>query len=220
MARTPKTTPEQDGEISFTMVKFTMRGSDTSMQKGMDAIKSAFVQAGFIPALPDMRARPNGVRQIAATGSEQEVADEVVDPADPVDQESGVAEAAPILAPKRTATAKKPPNFKIMKDLKFDDVQPTLEAFVAEKKPKTHLDRYLCIAYWFKHYKDLEDLTTEHFFTAYMHYRWTLPANAATPINDLRHAKRQLFVAGKTTGTSTIANSGERQVGEMGKAEA
>lgn len=150
MPRTPKTTPEQDGEISFTMVKFTMKGSDTSMQKGMDAIKSAFVQAGFIPALPDSRVRPSGVKQlqVAASDAEPEVGDEV---ADAVETDSETAEVAPAPASKRPATPRKAPNFKVIKDLKFDDVSPTLSEFVAEKDPQTTLDRYLCIAYWFKH---------------------------------------------------------------------
>lgn len=217
MAKTPKQLPDQEGEISVSMVKFTMKGSDASLQKGLDTIKAAFVQAGFAfmpETKPPLRA-PSQARLHATNG--QDVEPELVEE---VEDETEVEDASPAAptAP-RKPTTRKPPNFKIMKELTFDDVSPTLADFVTDKKPKTHLDRYLCVAYWFKHTKGVEDLTTEHFFTAYMHYRWTLPTNAATPIGDLRHVKRQLFVLGKTPGTSTIANSGERQVMEMGKPE-
>ena len=218
MTKTPKQAPEQEGEISVSMVKFTMKGSDASLQKGLDTIKAAFVQAGFAvapEAKPQLRG-PAQSRLSAATGEDAEPAI-VEEVQDETEAEVTAPSAAP--APRKAAAPKKPPNYKIMKELKFDDVNPMLADFVAEKEPKSHLDRYLCIAYWFKHIKDVDDLTTEHFFTAYMHYRWPLPADAATPIRDLRHNKRQLFVAGSTPATSTIANSGERQVIEMGKAE-
>jgi len=218
MAKTPKQTFDQEGEISVSMVKFTMKGSDASLQKGLDTIKAAFLQAGFA-VVPETRSqlRAPSHSRLSATDSqdaETELVEEVQD-------ELEVQDALPTepLTSRKSST-RKPPNFKIMRELTFDDVSPTLGDFVNERMPKTHLDRYLCIAYWFKHSKSAEDLTPEHFFTAYMHYRWALPANAATPIGDLRHLKRQLFVGGKAPGTSTIANSGERQVLGMGKADA
>lgn len=218
MAKPQKNMSEQEGEISVSIVKFTMKGSDTSLQKGLDTIKAAFFQAGFgivQEAKPQLRG-PSVPRLAAATGEEAET--ELVEE---VSQVSDVEDATPAAttAPKKQAAPKRPKNFKIMKELKFDDSTPTLEAFIEERKPSSHLDRYLCIAYWFKHIVGVEDLTTEYFFTAYMHYDWSLPGNAATPIADLRHQKRQLFVAGATPGTCTISNAGERRVREMGKAD-
>lgn len=219
MAKPAKNTSEQEGEISVSMVKFTMKGSDTSLQKGLDTIKAAFVQAGFAvlqEAKPQLRG-PSAPRLPAVNGEETET--ELVEE---VSQDSDVEDATPaaVSAPKKQVAPKKPRNFKIMKELKFDHSTPTLETFVNEKKPPSHLDRYLCIAYWFKHTAGVEELITEHFFTAYMHYNWSLPGNAATPIADLRHQKRQLFVAGATPGTWTINNAGERRVRELGKADA
>jgi hypothetical protein len=219
MAKPSKNTSEQEGEISVSMVRFTMKGSDTSLQKGLDAIKAAFFQAGFgvvQEAKPQLRGT-SSPRLATANGEEAEP--ELVEEVPQVSDLEDAAPAAP--APKKQTIPKKPKNFKIMKELRFDDSDPTLETFINEKKPSSHLDRYLCIAYWFKHTVGVEDLTTEHFFTAYMHYDWSLPSNAATPIADLRHQKRQLFVAGArgTPGTCTINNAGERRVREMGKAD-
>lgn len=219
MPKSQKTMSEQEGEISVSMVKFTMKGSDASLQKGLDTIKAAFVQAGF-GVVQEVKPQLRGAsapRLPVANGQEAET--ELVEE---VPQDADIEDASPAAspAPKKQAAPRKPKNFKIMKELKFDDSAPTLEAFIDEKKPSSHLDRYLCIAYWFKHTVGVEDLTTEHFFTAYMHYDWSLPGSAATPIADLRHQKRQLFVAGATPGTWTINNAGERRVRELGKAEA
>lgn len=219
MAKTAKPAAEQDGEISVSMIKFTMKGSDASLQKGLDTIKAAFAAQGFavVPEAKQLRT-PAHARHLPSVGPSEDIevdADEVEDATELEDEIP-----APAPAPRKPSTPRKPPNFKIIRDLKFDDVSPTLAEFVADKKPDTHLDRYLCIAHWFKHHKNVEDLTVEHFFTAYMHYSWTLPTNAATPVGDLRHQKRQWFLAGSVQGTSTIANSGERRVMEMGKGEA
>lgn len=218
MAKPSKNTSEQEGEISVSMVRFTMKGSDTSLQKGLDAIKAALFQAGFgivQEAKPQLRSS-SAPRLATVNGEEAEP--ELVEE---VPQVSDVEDATPAAAPspKKQGAPRKPKNFKIMKELKFHDFAPPLETFINEKKPSSHLDRYLCIAYWFKHTVGVEDLTTEHFFTAYMHYDWPLPGNAATPIADLRHQKRQLFVVGATPGTCTINNAGERRVREMGKAD-
>ena len=216
MAKTTKTSSEQEGEISVSLVKFTMKGSDASLQKGLDTIKAAFLQAGFV-TVPEVRQiRQTAARQLPNGAEPEDDAPDDVQDATEIED----AVSAPAPAPRKPAGPKKPRNFKIMKELKFDDVTPSLETFINERKPDNHLDRYLCIAYWFKHNKDLEDLTTPHFFTAYMHYQWALPANADTPVRDLRHQKRQLFVAGTTAGTSTISNAGERRVMGLGKAEA
>jgi hypothetical protein len=217
MAKGTKSFQEPEGEISVSLVKFTMKGSDASLQKGLDTIKAAFVQAGFavVPEVRHLRSpQPRQLNGAERDDVEDNEVDEVEDASDVT--EVAVA-AAP--APRRPPVAKKPPNFKILKELKFDGVKPTLAEFVAEKKPDGHLDRYLCIAYWFKHFKEVEDLTVEHFFTAYMNYQWPLPTNAAGPMRDLRHQRRQLLIAGAAPATSTISNTGESRVVTMGKAE-
>ncbi|WP_295537782.1 hypothetical protein [uncultured Pseudacidovorax sp.] len=219
MAKPAKPTREQEGEISFSMVKFTMKGSDATLQKGLDSIKAAFEQAGFVVAPSEVHhLRSNAQRQLPPLNGAVQVEVEAEEVEDASEVENASAASTP--APRKPSAPRKVPNYKIMRDLAFDDVTPTLAEFVAEKRPETHLDRYLCVAYWFKHHKDTEDLTVEHFFTAYMHYSWSLPTNAATPIGDLRHQRRQLFIAGTAPATSTISNGGERRVMEMGKAEA
>ncbi|SDI38893.1 hypothetical protein SAMN04487926_11630 [Paraburkholderia steynii] len=218
MGKTSRATPEQEGEISVSMVKFTMRGSDASLQKGLDTIRAALAQAGFAAAVPEVKQiRSTPAKQLSGELEDGETGSFPQETNDNSDTEDAASFTHPPV--KKATSPKKAPNYKIIKDLNFDDIEPALKDFVNEKNPKTDLNKYLCIAYWFKHHKGLEDLTTEHFFTAYMTHSWSLPPNAAIPIRDLRHAKRQWLVPGSTTGTSTISNAGERRVQEMSKAE-
>lgn len=215
MAKPSKNEQEQEGEISVSMFKISIKGSDTSLQKGLDTIKAALVQAGF--AAPEQKyIRSNGTKPAMLLPAEEvEIGGEDND--DDTTTLEEVTYASPPTTPKKPAAPRRPPSYKIISDLKFDDVSPTLAAFIEEKQPKTDLDKYLCTAYWFKHYKNTDDLMVEHFFSAYMTYRWKLPTNPGSPVADLRHARRQLLIAGKTAGTWTISNPGERKVNEMGK---
>jgi len=196
------------------MVKFTMRGSDVSLQKGLDTIKAALAQAGFAAIAPETRAtRPSAPQLTSAPDREDsENVEELVDEA----TEAEVVSATP--STRRASPARKPANYKIMKELTFTDVEPTLADFCSDKEPSTDLDKYRCIAFWFKHHKDTPDLTVPHFFTAYLFLGWKTPPNPGQPVNDLR--RKQHFSQGETHGTSSINNVGERLVHELKKAGA
>ena len=217
MAKTPKSAPEQEGEISVSIVKFTMKGSDASLQKGLDSIKAAFAQAGF-GVIPEPR-------QIRHTNARQALAaaeDEQFETVDELQQEDEIedAEEAPAPVPRKPAAPRKQPNYKILPEIRIDDVSPTLSEFVLERHADSELKRYLVIAYWFKHTKKIEDLTTAHWFTAYKLLGWTPPKDPAQPVADLRHTRRQNLSAGATKGTWTINNIGENIVMGLNRAPA
>lgn len=209
MARTKSSDSDQEGEISVSMVKFTMKGSDASLQKGLDTIKAAFAQAGFAVVPESRQIRHVGPK--AAPPPVDEPEREAIDsPPDETDIEDATAAESP--PAKRSSTPKKQPNYRILPEIQIDDVSPTLKEFVAERHGETVMNRYLVIAYWFKHSKGIDDLTVEHWFTAYKLLGWTPPKDPAQAIADLRHNRRQFLSAGKTKGTSTINNVGENIV--------
>ena len=218
MAKASPKAPDQGGEISLTVFKFSMSGSDASLQKGLDNIKAAFAQAGLIPAMDAPRqVRSNGsvkhlTASTASNNAEAAAADDGLD-SDVLDAEE-VEEVPMPTAPRKPPTSRRPP--KLMTELTFEDVATTFPAFCVEKDPQTDYDKYKCIAYWFKHHKATPDLTVRHFFTAYTFMNWRPPTNASQPISDLR--KKNAFSAGEKHGTSTINMVGEKQVRELRKA--
>jgi hypothetical protein len=205
---------DKDGEITFKFVEFTVKGSDVSLQESLKTIAASLMRGnGALPPARQMR-----VTEVRHIGNELANAED----AEPEDAE--VLEAAPETAapaaPRKPTEKRKVPNFKVLKDIKFDDVTPTLKDFIAGKNgaDETGLNKYLLIAYWFKHHKGAEDLTPEHFLTAYRVLDWTTPGNPAMPLADLRHQRRQWMSEGSTKGTSSINNVGESIVEKMGKA--
>lgn len=215
MAKPLKAVPEQEGEISVSMVRFSMKGSDATLQKGLDAIKAAFAQAGFASVTERRLASQSGIKQDLppVESTDAEFIDET--------QEATDVEDVTLVAPtvqKKPATPKKQPNYRVLSEIHIDDVSPTLSEFVLERHTNTELGRYLVIAYWFKHFKKLEDLTVEHWFTAYKLLGWAPPKDPGQPVADLRSKRRQHLSLGKEKGTSTINNVGESIVMGFSKA--
>ena len=209
----PTKSPEQEGEISVTMFKLTVKGSDASLQKGLDTIKAAMAQAGFVSAPPEprqLRSNTGNGQAIITRASDEEVDEEVVD------VEANEESPAPTRV-RKSHQVRRVTNYKVLPELNFEDVSPTLPEFVAEKDPQSDWDKYKCIAYWFKHHKGTPEITVEHFYTAYLFLGWKTPPNPYQPIADMRKPKRQWFSNGEERGMVTINNVGERQVRELKK---
>jgi hypothetical protein len=212
MAKTIKG-QEQEGEISVTMVKFSMKGSDASLQKGLDTIKAAMVQAGFVPAAFEprqLRSNAPPAQSSESGSSDEDFAEDVVEIEANEETSTTPRKAG---APRKA----KATNYKVLQELEFEDVSPTLPEFVAEKDPQSDWDKYKCIAYWFKHHKGMPEITVEHFYTAYLLLGWKTPPNPYQPIADMRKSNRQWFSKGEEPRTYTINNVGERQVRELKK---
>jgi hypothetical protein len=202
---------EQTGKVKFRIVEFEMEGSDSTLHESLKNIAAAFMRNGSAPAPKPVRY--DSPRQLEGEGGESSAAEE--------DQEDGleVEEAVATPSQKRPSSPRKAASIKpvkVLSDIRLDDVSPTLKEFCAEKKPGNDLAKYLAIAYWFKFYKDIPDLTPDHFYTAYRLMSWPTPKDPAQPIRDLRNTKRGKFGAGKTPGTCTINHIGENSVGGMG----
>lgn len=221
MARQSKVDQDQDGEISFTMVKFSMKASDAGLQKGIDAIRSAFAQAGIGIPTPEVRQiRANGAKQVVMVGSSQpEAADaEAVDEATDVEATEVVEERAP--ARKATSSRAKPKvkNYTAIEDPGFSTTDPTLKDFAAQKSPSTDPKKLLVIAYWFKHHLKQPDVSNEAIYTAFRTLGWTVP-NIAQTVRELRASRDQRLAKGSDSSLSVISLLGENAVDEMGKAE-
>lgn len=216
MAKQNKT-PEQDGEVTFQFFKISIKGSDMSVQKGLDTIAATLAQAGMVQLPPTRQLRNAPAKHIALDndGAPDETEDAAYVDADEEAE-------APVAVPtqKKTPAKKSQPNYKVINEISADDVSPTLSEFMTKYPGESTLDKYLAIAYWYKHHRGIEDITVAHFFTAYKLLEWVPPVDPGQPVRDLRHLKRQWLVAGAKQGTSTIKNLGESMVLKFGKTAA
>ena len=203
--------PEGTGKIEFRFVEFEMDGTDASLEEGLKSIAAA-LNRGMAPAATKFL-RHNGA---AAT---------TVDPAAPETEQEGeeevVAEGqeeAPRATRKASSGQRKVATRKVVEGFKLDDVSPTLKEFHESKgSPKSDLDKYLVVAAWAKEEKGLEELSVDHFYTAYKYMEWETPKDPAQPIRDLMHKRRAKFSKAITPGYGRINHIGENDVLKMGK---
>ena len=220
MARHTKVDQDQDGEISFTMVKFSMKASDAGLQKGIDAIRSAFAQAGISIPTETRQIRANGTKQVVMVGSTQPEAAEAEDVEEATDVEANeiVEERAPARKASTPRAKPKVKNYTAIEDPGFSSTNPTLKDFAAQKGPSTDPKKLLVIAYWFKHHLKQPDVTNDAIYTAFRTIGWTVP-NIAQIVRELRASRDQRLIKGSNPNSSEIGLLGENGVDEMGKAE-
>jgi hypothetical protein len=105
---------------------------------------------------------------------------------------------------------------EVLGELRFDDVSPTLKDFCAQKNPSSDYKKYLVIAYWFKHYKQMPEINVNHIHTAYRLMGWATPKAAAQPLRDMKRSKMGWLSKGKEKGAYTINHVGENEVNALG----
>lgn len=198
------------GKVKFRVIEFELEGSDESLHDGLKNLAAALLRSGS--TTPPSRQIGNSSRAPATSDVESAESEDEVEAPELVVEESERPAA------KRSPAARKPATVKTLDEIVFDDVTPTLTDFFSSKKPGNVLDKYLVIAYWYKNYRKIGDLTADHFHTALRYLNHPTPKDAMQPVRDLRHRKRGKFSGGKTPGTATINHVGENAVRDLGKA--
>lgn len=200
---------EQNGKVKFRIIEFEMEGSDETLQDSLKNLAAAFVKAG--PVVQNRVIRQDPQRQLEASTSDDSSNME----SDLIEIPDDESATSPQVRRNQSVKKSRTPAAKVLNDIRLDDVSPTLKEFCSEKNPKSDLDKYLVIAYWFKHSKQIQDLSASHFFTAYRLMGWSVPRDPGQPIRDLRHRRKGHFSPGQAVGVSTINHIGENIVLEM-----
>lgn len=216
MPRQPPKMPDQEGAITFTMVKFEMKGSDTSLQKGVDTIKAALVQSGFIQ-VPEQRQLRGPMQARSPTNGQDTGETETVDEENLTDVEEEVADAAPATVPRPSTPRARPKakNYTAVDDPGFSSVTPTFKDFATEKNPTTDSKKFCVIAYWFKNHLKKPNVSPELFYTAFREMKWAVPTDIAATVRELRSARDQRLTKGNEPNTSIISHLGENAVDEL-----
>jgi len=205
MAKAPK--PDQAGKIKVRIIELELEGSDESLQEGLKSFAAALNRPVTVtrnarsPAAIENKANGD-VPAVQSDGEGEEQQDEQSEDNGPPTQ-------------KRVRKAKTVVPAKVLSDIEFDDVEPSFLDFAGSKSPKSDFQKYLVIAYWFKTYKNLPDLTSNHFYTAYKMAKWAVPRDPTQPMRDLKNPRTGKFSSGKAPGTVTINQVGENAVDEL-----
>jgi hypothetical protein len=73
------------------------------------------------------------------------------------------------------------PEPKVLPDINFSEGDVPLKTFMEDKKPKSHNQKFLASAAWFKLHGHVEEVTLDHVYTAYQAMEWKSRKNMVQP---------------------------------------
>jgi len=194
------------GRVKFRVIEFELDGSDSALQ---DAIK------GLTTAISDRQ--KTAYKLTTGNGKAAlPVSDEGVDTIETQDIAQQVEEISEVQAARpRNAGNGKPRAVARPKviDLDLKSGDQSLKQYLETLNPETDSRRYLEIAYWFKHKRQIESIGMNHIYTAYREMGWNnVPAD---PLLPFRNGKNQgWFDSGAKRGEYTLNHIGEGRVGK------
>jgi hypothetical protein len=191
----------------MTVMVFQLEGDDATLQEGFKTISTALSRV--LPAPPVRMPR-----LLSAPGLPIEEAE--VDQEEPQDLEqveqlssNGNGNASGKTGPK------KPPRSPIILDVDLTGGDMPLKAFLGKYSGDEMTKRYLLVAYWYKFYRNTDQVSADHIHTAFRHMGpgWSTPRDAAQPLRDLKQ-RQQWFNKGDR-GQYKINHIGENVVHEI-----
>lgn len=209
-----KPTQTEQSTVKVRIIDFEMSGSDQSLQESLQTIAAAFSRTGQTVQIS---------RRLPSSGSsalDNSVGAESADESQ-LNADDGVIEnekPAPTPAKRSSSGSRKPPALKIVHDVSFTSSSPTLKEFYEDKNPgSVVLLNYLVVAYWYKHHGGIEELTADHFHTAFRHVGFPTPKDARQPMRDLKNSRNGKMMGGTAPHTAIISHLGENAVDALNK---
>lgn len=215
MAKAPPRTTG-NAKVKFRVFEFEMDGSDDSIQDTMKTLAAALTRGGH-GAVPITRRLKAETPATLANGEAQ--AEEEHDGEEHA-EDAGVDDAVVKPAKERKPAApRKAMPVKVLPGISFTDVDPTLKDFYESKNPGKNITaNYLVVAYWYKNHRGIEELTVDHFHTAFRQVGFPTPRNAIQPIRELRNSRDGRLMGGAAPNSCIIHHLGENYVDAMNKA--
>jgi hypothetical protein len=183
----PRALPEEPQE-EMTVVIFKLKGQGSTLQKGFDAINTAFASFGAaLPTAPPARRIATGAASEDSGGAHINDVDEITE-ADP----EGLGEIidAPTKQPATKTQKSAPrPKPKFLPDFDLNLSGKPWKAFASERGPKTDNEKYLLASLWITENAGLPEFTIPHVFTCFRAMQWTEQADFSQPMRAMKTKK-------------------------------
>ena len=208
---------DQNGRMKVRIIEFELEGSDVSLQESLKSITAALSKPAVIQAARSTQ-RLGTTKTTAEVENESEEQVEDLEPLEEVDYREEAVSVTSRISPKKPRRVSKvvTPN---LVDIKFDDVTPKFADFVAQKNPKSNKLKYLCAAYWLMQYKEINEVSVDHVYTAYRVMGWALPDFPIQNMRELAATRDKRFQKGTGKGHYSITHVGvgfiETKMGNM-----
>lgn len=198
---------DQNGKMKVRIIEFELEGSDISLQESLKSITAALSRSTVVVA-PRQQQRLGSMRNVAEVAmNNSDEPPEDLEYAEALEQEEEPIASASTAAKKQRKQPKMAaPN---LVDIRFDDEKPTFAEFVEEKSPKNEMQKYLCVAFWLKTHKGINEVSIDHIYTAYRLMGWALPTSPVQPMRELAATRDKRFSKGAEKGHYAINHIGE-----------
>ena len=187
--------PEEPQE-EMTVVIFKLKGQSSTLQKGFDAINTAFASFGTVlPAAASVRRIASGT-VTKDTGSAQ--VDEIDEASEVNSEDGGEIIDAPVkqtaVKPQKAAPRTKP---KFLPDFDLNLSDKPWKEFASERSPKTDNDKYLLASLWITENAAVPEFTIAHVFTCFRAMQWPEQSDFSQPMR-LMKSKKSYFTSTET----------------------
>ena len=188
--------PEEKGKVKFRFVEFELEGLNSTIEESIKNIVQSMSRTSTMPArtLTTRRTTPaalppgNGDGHLDLDPEREATLEE--ETAEEQTAEEQAAEPARPKTPRKYTV----PTFLSALDLDSGDMP--FKAFAEQQASKSDNRKYIVIATWFKRYRDLEVVTTDHIYTCNQKMGWKTQRDVGQPFRYMR--KKSYFdVAGR-----------------------
>ena len=133
---------------------------------------------------------------------------------EPTEEEDVESSQPSSVEPRRPVREPRQRKFRSPKVINVDlKSEPAFKAYALQKNPSSDFDRYLTVACWFKHHRELDEITADHVYTCYREVGWS------TKIDDfskpLRSLKFRQLMDNPSRGNYAINHLGVSRVDEL-----
>jgi hypothetical protein len=201
---------EDKGKVRMTVIHFETESDNATLAENIRAVANTLARA--------LTPQPRVVRPAQLTGGNGTSSLD----SPPIEQDEDNfedvidVEAKPVTARGKNvkpAAPRQPQPIEL--DLISGDVP--LKAFLEKKNPGSDVKRYLCIAYWLREYRGINEITMDHAYTCYRHMGtgWNVPKDASSPMRMMKKQRYGWMTSGSTPGSYAINHLGENEVNNM-----
>jgi hypothetical protein len=200
MARNPKS-PQvtQEEQEEMTVVIFKLKGASGTLQKGFDAINTAFASFGSqtVASQNGRRIVSSIPKQIAAPSEDsEESVEEEADEPQVTDQQTKAASAKPRL----------PYKPKFIPDFDLNQGDQSWKDFASARTTEGDKECYLVAALWLTEKAKLSEFTAAQIFTLFRAMKWNEQTDFTQPLRILR--KRDSYFTNPTPKTWKLTGPG------------
>lgn len=185
----PASAPESQEEM--TVIVLRIKGGGDTLQKGFDALSTAFASLGQTSPAPrnERRLASGGSKRLPTPVDIEDSEDD--DDTDDIDlPDAPVIEALPGQA--SSAPKRQPRKYKFMDDLDLNQGDKPWKDFASEKGGKNDNEHYLTAALWLTEKANIPEFGIAHVFTCFRAMGWSEQSDFSQPMR-LMKSKKSYF---------------------------